>query len=128
MVSLKHFELIEFDCPLEEGTGANMDHDFLLMLDHARTIAGVSFKINSGFRTPSRNAMVGGVMPDPMRNKKGSSHLYGYAADISAKTSRKKYIIVNALLQAGFNRIGIGESFIHVDNDPDKDPNVIWTY
>ena len=103
-----------------------MDSDFLTMLDSARSIANVSFKITSGFRTPSHNAYVGGVQPG--LKSKGSSHLFGYAADIAATDSRTKYIIVDSLLQAGFNRIGIAKTFIHVDNDPDKDPNVIWTY
>ena len=126
MVKLLHFELSEFDSPDEIGSGKNMDSNFLAMLDDARGIAGIPFTITSGFRTPSHNAYVGGVQPS--LQSKGSSHLFGYAADIAAPTSRQKYIIVKSLLQAGFNRIGIGETFIHVDNDPDKDPDVIWTY
>jgi zinc D-Ala-D-Ala carboxypeptidase len=126
MVKLLHFELSEFDSPDEIGSGKNMDSNFLAMLDDARGIAGIPFTITSGFRTPSHNAYVGGVQPS--LQSKGSSHLFGYAADIAAPTSRQKYVIVKSLLQAGFNRIGIGNTFIHVDNDPDKDPDVIWTY
>lgn len=126
MVKLLHFELSEFDSPDEIGSGKNMDSNFLAMLDDARGIAGIPFTITSGFRTPSHNAYVGGVQPS--LQSKGSSHLFGYAADIAAPTSRQKYVIVDALIKAGFNRIGIGNSFIHVDNDPDKDPDVIWTY
>jgi len=64
-----------------------------------------------------------------------SSHLYGRAADILATTSRDRFNIVNALIKAGFNRIGISEKsgFIHVDNDcqeygGQKSSNVIWIY
>jgi len=32
------------------------------------------------------------------------------------------------LLEVGFTRIGIGNTFIHVDIDKDKSQNVIWTY
>jgi len=35
---------------------------------------------------------------------------------------------VNALLKAGFTRIGIASSFVHVDCDPTKPAQVIWTY
>lgn len=126
MVKLLHFELSEFDSPDEIGSGKIMDSNFLTMLDDARGIAGIPFTITSGFRTPAWNQRVGGVSPG--NNTKGSSHMYGYAADIAAPTSRQKYVIVDALIRAGFNRIGIGESFIHCDNDPDKDPDVIWTY
>lgn len=123
-----HFEISEFDSPDEIGSGKNMDSNFLAMLDDARGIAGIPFTITSGYRTISHNAYVGGVQAGV--NSKGSSHLFGYAADIAAPTSRRRYIIVKALLQAGFTRIGISgkNGFIHVDNDPDKDPDVIWTY
>lgn len=121
-----HFELSEFDSPDEIGSGKAMDSNFLDMLDDARGIAGIPFTITSGFRTPSHNAYVGGVQAG--LKSKGSSHLFGYAADIAAPTSRQKYIIIDSLLKAGFNRIGVGKTFIHVDNDPDKDPDVIWTY
>ena len=121
-----HFEISEFDSPDEVGSGKIMDADFLAMLDDARGIAGIPFTITSGVRTPSWNARVGGVQPS--LKSKGSSHLFGYAADIAAPSSRQKYVIVKSLIQAGFTRIGIGNTFIHVDNDPDKDPDVIWTY
>jgi uncharacterized protein YcbK (DUF882 family) len=123
-----HFELSEFDSPDEIGSGSNMDATFLQMLDDARGIAGIPFRITSGFRTPSHNAYVGGVQPS--LKSKGSSHLFGYAADIAAPDSRTRYIIVSSLLKAGFNRIGISgkNGFIHVDNDPDKTDSVIFTY
>jgi hypothetical protein len=31
-------------------------------------------------------------------------------------------------MEAGFNRIGIAPTFIHVDNDPSKPEDVIWLY
>jgi hypothetical protein len=37
-----------------------MDKHFLRLLDNARQIAGIPFKINSGFRTPKHNEKVGG--------------------------------------------------------------------
>ena len=120
-----HFELSEFDSPDEVGSGSNMDAAFLQMLDDARGIAGIPFRITSGFRTPSHNAYVGGVQAG--LKSKGSSHLFGYAADISCKSGADREIIVAALIKAGFRRIGIANTFIHCDNDPDKN-NSIWLY
>ena len=60
-----HFKLSEFDSPDEEGSGKYMDESFLMMLDHARGIAGIPFKINSAFRTKSHNAYVGGKLTAP---------------------------------------------------------------
>ena len=117
---MKYFNIDEFDSPDEPGSGQYMDDDFLEMLDRARDFAGVPFVINSGYRTKAHNLKVGGT--------KNSAHLDGFAADIRCNASRERMYIVGALLEAGFNRIGIGNGFIHVDNDPTKPDDVIWTY
>lgn len=125
MIKLKYFELSEFDSPDQENSGVNMDHTFLRMLDKAREIAGISFKINSGYRSETHNLKVGGV-PRSETNR-GSSHLYGFAADISCTNSNHREIIVRSLIQAGFSRLGVAKSFIHVDNDPNK-VDALWLY
>ena len=117
---MKHFDISEFDSPDEPGSGQYMDDEFLEMLDKARELAGIPFVINSGYRTKEHNRAVGGL--------RNSAHLDGFAADISATTSRQRMWIVASLLEVGFNRIGIGETFIHVDNDPNKPEEVMWCY
>lgn len=114
------FSPSEFADPDIEGSGYNMDSTLVWRLDRARAEAGVPFKINSGYRSHHRNKWVGG--------KKDSSHLTGHAVDIHCNNSRDRYIIVNALLEQGFNRIGIGSTFIHADNDTTKSEKVIWLY
>jgi uncharacterized protein YcbK (DUF882 family) len=115
-----YFEYSEFDSPDQKGSYKHMDVEFLNKLAQARKIAAVGFKITSGYRSPEHNEKVGGVP--------NSSHTLGHAVDIYAPTSRQKYIIINALLQAGFDRIGVAKNFIHVDDDPSKNEEVIWTY
>lgn len=117
---MKFFSYSEFDSPGSKGSGKKMDKDFLTKLDSARELAGIPFKINSGYRTKKHNQIVGGRV--------GSSHLFGLAADIHYVGSRERYLILHSLLKVGFNRIGIGKTFIHVDSDNKKDENVIWTY
>lgn len=119
-MKLKHFTLSEFDSPDAPGSGDKMKPQFLQRLDNARSIANISFSINSGYRTVAHNAKVGGV--------DSSSHTKGYAADIACTDGAKRWIIINALLKAGINRIGVSSSFIHADCDPFKPANVIWTY
>lgn len=118
-MNLKYFSLSEFESPDLPNSGEKMDPQFLSMLDNARDIAGISFKITSGYRSKEHNAKVGGVS--------NSSHLLGYAADISASSGSERWQIVKALIEAKFTRIGIAKSFIHVDNDPNKN-SAIWTY
>lgn len=119
-MNLKYFKLSEFDSPDEPGSGEKMDINFLSRLDLARGEANIPFLITSGFRTVEHNLEVGGVT--------GSAHTKGCAADISVQTSKQRYKVLKALEDQGFNRIGIGEFFIHVDSDPDKPSNVIWHY
>lgn len=119
-MNLRHFNISEFDSPDLPGSGEEMKASFLTMLDNARELAKIPFEINSGFRTDFHNKRVGGV--------ESSSHLKGYAADISCNQSKERYRIISSLLSVGFNRIGVAKTFIHVDNDPDKPKDVIWTY
>ena len=115
-----YFELSEFDSPDEIGSGEKMDKEFLKKLDLARHNSSIPFHINSGYRTISHNKKVGG--------KRNSSHRKGLAADIKCKDSRSRSIILKSLLGVGFTRIGIGKTFIHVDNDLNKRQNITWLY
>lgn len=117
---MEYFDISEFDSPDERGSGFNMDTNFIKMLIEARRIASTAFYITSGYRTPNHNKSVGGVL--------NSSHMKGLAVDIKCNDSVKRSIIVKSLLEAGFTRIGIAKSFIHVDNDLSKAQNVIWVY
>ena len=57
----------------------------------------------------------------------GSSHLKGFAVDISCTTSVQRTAIIQGLIKTGFTRIGIGKTFIHVDLDNNKQ-SAIWLY
>ena len=120
MINLKYFTLEEFASPDVTHSGEYMDADFLTMLDNARDLAGIPFKINSGYRTIEHNEKVGG--------RPNSSHIVGKAVDIAIQGSRERWIILDALIQVGFNRFGLADTFIHVDSDDYKDADVIWTY
>jgi len=97
----------------------NMNKEFLFVLDEAREFAGIPFIINSAYRSPDH--------PLSIKNP-SSSHIKGLAVDIKATDSRTRYKVLNALMHVGFNRIGIADTFIHVDDDKDKSQQVIWTY
>jgi len=116
----KNFKSSEFDSPDLPHSGKKMRIEFISQLQYARDIAEIPFKINSGFRTKEHNQKVGGTI--------NSSDLYGYACDIHCNSDLDRFTIVNALLMAGFTRIGIAKTFIHVDSDPKKNSFRIWMY
>lgn len=97
-----------------------MKESTLALLEKAREDANVPFIINSGFRCEKHNKEVGG--------KSEGAHTTGYAVDIEATDSLTRYEILDSLLKVGFNRIGIADTFIHVDNDPTKPRKVVWVY
>ena len=117
---MKYFEYEEFDSPDIQGSGQLMDPKLLEMIDEVREIYGKPIRINSGYRTEAHNRKVGGV--------DSSSHIKGLAIDVSCTKSDDRFKMLTALIEVGFNRIGVAGSFIHVDIDKDKSQNVIWTY
>ena len=119
MVKIKYFSEEEFSC---DGVNCwdKMSLELLIKLDLARTIAGVPFKINSSWRSIEANERTGG--------KANSAHLRGNAVDIACGGSSDRFRILDALLAAGFRRIGISQSFIHCDTDELLPEAVIWTY
>tara|TARA_B100001250_G_scaffold155561_1_gene133707 strand:+ start:2513 stop:2878 length:366 start_codon:yes stop_codon:yes gene_type:complete len=120
MEDLRYFTFDEFDSPDYPGSGEKfMDREFVYCLDEARDIAGIQFKIISGYRTPQENLKSGGLS--------NSSHLIGRAADIHCTHIGKRLKIIEALSMVGFQRFGIAKDYIHVDND-DQKPNSIWLY
>ena len=114
---IKYFKLKEFECTCCQKSA--ISEELVLKLDLAREIAEVPFRINSAYRCQKHNQLVGGV--------KDSAHLSGLAVDIACLNSSDRIKILRGLIIAGFRRIGIGKTFIHVDIDNSK-PNNLWLY
>jgi hypothetical protein len=49
-MKFRNFSYDEFDSPLQEGSGQLVSDELISLLDHARDLAGVPFKITSGYR------------------------------------------------------------------------------
>lgn len=88
------------------------------LLDQARGIAGIPFKITSGLRTPQENTLADGVQD--------STHLTGNAVDVACSDSQSRLKMVSALIKVGFSRIGIYLDHIHCDNSSTHPQNVMW--
>jgi len=113
---MNYFTDEEFKCPC---CGQNwVDKEFKESLNIARGISQTPYKINSGCRCKEHNKAVGGTST--------SSHLEGIAVDIKCNSATRLKIL-KGLITAGFKRIGIAKTFIHVDSDTQKS-KVSWTY
>lgn len=90
-----------------------VDRRLIEKLQQLRDYLGVPITINSGYRSPSHNAAVGGA--------KNSQHMYGTAADISAPVDYQT-LLAAARLFFGDGGIGTyeGDGFVHVDTGPQR--------
>ncbi|MCP3700358.1 MAG: peptidase M15, partial [Aliivibrio sp.] len=102
---MKYFNYEEFDSPDIQGSGQLMDPELLDMIDKAREIYGKPIRVTSGYRTEDHNRKVGGV--------DSSSHLKGLAIDVACVRSRDRFEMLTALIEVGFNRVGVASTFIH---------------
>lgn len=116
----KYFSDRELTCNCGKCGMKITDKEFLDMLDKAREIAGIPFIITSPYRCLEYNRSIG--------SKDTSTHVKGLAVDIKATDSRTRFLIIKALIEVGFTRIGQAETFIHVDLDKTKAQNVFWKY
>lgn len=116
----RYFTEEEFNEAKPRCSLSDMSPVFMAKLDEARHIAGVPFVVNSAYRSKSYEVNVKGRAGT-------SSHTKGIAVDLSCLSNFNRLLIVEALIKVGFRRIGIGKTFIHVDNDASKSPS-IWLY
>lgn len=89
------------------------DPQFLDAVDGALMNAGFdrsSVFVTSGYRV------------DP-----GSEHETGRALDIRVRSSKTRYRLVKAFLDAGFTRIGVYDGHIHVGDNGTFPQMVLWT-
>jgi uncharacterized protein YcbK (DUF882 family) len=80
--------------------------------------AGIPFIINSGYRCIDHNEAV--------RGYPNSAHLRGLAADIRCMYSWQRFKIVSAAFDIGITRVGVYDTFIHIDVDSQLPANVMW--
>lgn len=126
----EHMSRHEYACPC---CGLdNISLPFVDKLQVARKIYGRPIAIESGCRCVAHNIAVGGVM--------GSTHIAipnggeardGHAADLVCTNTWDRAELLAALFQVfrkPYIRIGIGGTFIHVDDDLVAPHPRVWLY
>ena len=115
---VKYFREEEFKCPC--CGRVDMDGAFVCMLDSLRLLVGAPLHITSGYRCEKHNKEVGG--------SPNSAHLRGKAADILVTDSEMRWRILKFAFFLNFKRIGIGQTFIHLDIDDSLPSPRVWLY
>lgn len=116
----KYFSPAEFQrcdppCAIDQ-----MDGEFLRILDRVREYAGIPLVLNCAYRSKAHDLSKG--------RSGNSAHTKGLAVDIRCTASANRFRIVEAALANGITRIGIGKTFVHIDNDGTLPQGVIFDY
>jgi len=127
MYETEHFKYGAGDnlsCPCCDGKG--MSKKFLDKLEKARIKADIPFQITSGYRCKRYQAL---LKSKGFETATGTSpHEKGVAVDIKIRNGIKRWTVLKALMAVGFNRIGIGSNFMHVDTDKERKKDYMWHY
>lgn len=98
---------------------SELDSRLVEMLHNIEHLLSCNLVITSAFRC---------IDYEHFKGRSGtSSHCKGLAVDVSCRDSQMRLELVQAALRSGFRRIGVGETFIHIDIDSDK-PSCLWLY
>lgn len=120
MIKARYFTEREFQrcdppCSLQD-----MEQGLMDMLDDVRARAGIPLVLNCAYRSRAHDMAMG--------RSGNSAHTRGRAVDVRCNTSATRFKIVKAALAAGFTRIGIAKTFIHLDNDNTLAQHIIFDY
>ncbi len=106
----------EFECPCG-CFGQEMNLDFINTLQTVRNEFGERMTVTSGYRCKEQNKKVGGG--------EDSAHLKGIAADISMQSDELRGRFLPVVYRY-FDRVGIYEKHIHLDDDDSKERPRTW--
>lgn len=104
------------------GQIEELDARLLKVLTELEKRMGFELTINSGYREPDHNIKVGGV-PHSEHTLKPAK-----GADVLCLQSTTRYRMLRELYAMGIQRIGIGETFLHVGVSTSHPLDVCWTY
>jgi uncharacterized protein YcbK (DUF882 family) len=114
--NMSYFVKKEFKCP---DCGKVIVSAWLIhLLNKVREGLGKPMIVNSGYRCKKYNKKIGGG--------KNSAHLRGTAADIKCKSSKNKFLMIELAYKAGFKRIGVYDTWLHLDVDAELPLEVLW--
>ena len=123
------FTTHEFSCPCGCGFGSDPDdvsEDLITRLNFVRYLYGYPLVVTSGARCIDYNRDVGGVdnsahTPDPENGQ-------CQAVDLLIRSGGDRARLIQLALDMQFARLGVAQSFLHLDVATHLPTPTIWTY
>jgi uncharacterized protein YcbK (DUF882 family) len=116
----EHFSRAEFACKCGCGKD-DVTLELVIQLERLRSFIRRPIIVTSGVRCAIYNAKVGG--------KPDGAHLTGEGADIACLNSHTRWQMLRIIFNWSlFDRVGVGETFLHVDISRTLPQEVAWIY
>lgn len=116
---------MNFDCCNPSSDIKDLHPVLYSMLEDMEKDLGFELCIHSAYRS---------LEYDKSKGRSGDScHCEKLAVDIHCMVNNVRFKLVRAAIKVGFNRIGIGRTFIHLDigaeySSKNKSSDVLWLY
>jgi hypothetical protein len=117
----KYFKPTEFTNAQKTHTISELKPEFVDLLDKMRGECGFVWKITSGYRTVSENALI-------ENSASNSAHTTREAVDVYCIDDTKRDKILEVLEKNSIRRKGIAKTFIHIDISKTLPQDVTWLY
>lgn len=109
-----HFNSSEFTCPCQDCKITLIDKDLVSHLEAMRTLLGSKLHITSGYRCQGYQDQ---LTLRGYETAKNSQHVLGRAADITDGVTPGMEL-EDMARRAGFESVGVGKAWVHVDLRP----------
>lgn len=123
----KYFKEKEFQACSPACSMSDMHPETLRRMDALREAAGIPCVLNSAGRTYEWERSKGRPGTSSHVYKKDGS-MKCRAVDIRCNNNANRMKLIKAAIEVGYRRIGVANTFIHVDDDPAKSQDVVWMY
>lgn len=98
----------------------DVDQRLLVLMDAVRAMVGRPLTFSCAYRSKEWELKKG-------RSGSGA-HTEGLAVDFRVSNGAERWQIVSAAMKLGVKRIGVANTFVHLDLSKRLPQNVIWTY
>lgn len=123
IANIKHFTLEELSC--RDGCGLKPSNRATIALQAVRYEYGKPMTVTRGASCSAHNKKIGGA--ESSKHIADNDDIEPTAFDVVVENSWDRFRLVSIAIKHGFNGIGIGKKFVHMDMRPEEEGR-IWHY